>query len=87
VTSQQKTGKHCRTPMYPDFNCARHRRAYALPRRTLRFRGGVGAIVVSASVQMRPLFNLEDGGPGVKHALIVWIAKAFDDHPQIVMPQ
>ena len=34
-----------------------------------------------------PLFNPEDGGPGVKYALVVRIAKAYDDQTQIVMPQ
>jgi hypothetical protein len=45
------------------------------------------AIVVFTSIQMRPLFNPEDGGPGVKYALVVRIAKAYDDQTQIVMPQ
>jgi hypothetical protein len=46
-----------------------------------------GAIVVFASIQMRPLLNPEDGGPGVKYALVVRIAKAYDDQTQIVIPQ
>jgi putative transposase len=31
--------------------------------------------------------NPEDGGPGVKYALVVRIAKTYDDQTQIVMPQ
>ena len=45
-----------------------------------------GAIVVFASIQIRPLFNPEDGGPGVKYALVVRIARAYDDQTQIVIP-
>jgi hypothetical protein len=46
-----------------------------------------GAIGAFASIQIRPLFNPEDGGPGVKYALVVRIARAYDDQTQIVMPQ
>jgi len=58
-----------------------------VPSPSLGAYGDNWAIVVFASILMRLLFNPEDGGPGVKYALVVRIAKAYDDQAQIVMPQ
>jgi len=65
----------------------RHRRAFVILRHPSAHTAMTGAIVVFASIQMRSSFNPEDGGPGVKYALVVRIAKAYDDQTQIVMPQ
>ena len=62
----------------PALSCLRHSSAHTAT---------TGAIGVFASILMRPLLNPEDGGPGVKYALVVRIARAYDDQTQIVMPQ